>query len=103
LVQIENATYSIPVGATVKRQLHVTPSQLVGSNNSSRCGELIFGYGVLHDIAAGSDSLVVTRVSANTWRAVSQAPPHTMAYCKNTGQYFSMPVDFTIVTNQPLP
>jgi hypothetical protein len=99
---IENATYSIPIGATVERQLHVSPATLVG-NNPSRCGGLIFGYGVMSNIAAASDSLLVTRESANTWHVVSQPPPHTMAYCKSTGQYFSMPVDFTIVTNRPLP
>ncbi len=99
---IENAGYSIPIGATVRRQLHVAPAQLM-ANNPSRCGNLIFGYGVTSDIAAGSDSLLVTRVNATTWHVVSQAPPHTMAYCRDIGQYFSIPVDFTIVSNRPLP
>jgi hypothetical protein len=98
---IENTSYAIPVGATVERQLHVGTDQLPGS--SSRCGGLVFGYGVANDIAAGSDSVLVTRVDASTWHVVSQPAPHNLAYCKNDGHLYAMPVEFTLSSSYPLP
>jgi hypothetical protein len=98
---IENSSYSIPIDSTVERQLHFAPDNIV--SNPSRCGVLIFGYGVMNNIAVGSDSLLVTRVNASTWHVVSQAPPHNLAYCKNDGQLYAIPVDFTVVSSYPLP
>ena len=98
---IENTTYSIPVGSTVERQLHMGTD--VVPNVGSRCGGLIWGYGVANDIAAGSDSVLVTRLDASTWHVQSQDAPHNKAYCKNTGQLFAMPVDFTVISSRPLP
>ncbi len=59
--------------------------------------------GVLAQTAAGSDSVLVTRLDASTWHVVSQPPPHNLAWCKTTGELFAMPVDFTVVSNRPLP
>ncbi|HEY6829088.1 MAG TPA: hypothetical protein VI259_19645 [Gemmatimonadaceae bacterium] len=101
LREIENSTYSIPVGATIKRQLHVGTDQTPSSH--SRCGGFVFGYGVANNVGAGSDSVWVTRLGANTWHAYSQAPPHNLAWCKNTGQLFAMNVDLTVISNRPLP
>jgi hypothetical protein len=101
LRQIENTTYTIPIGTTVKRQLHMGSD--IWSNVTTRCGGLIWGYGVANDIAAGSDSVLVTRVDAGTWHVVSQDPPHNLAYCKSTGQLYAMPLDFTVVSSRPLP
>ena len=101
LREIENTTYSIPIGATVERQLHVGTDQLVGS--TSRCGGLVFGYGVANAIGAGSDSVLVTRIDATTWHAVSQPAPHNLAYCKNDGQLYAMPIDLIVVSNRRLP
>jgi len=100
LREIENTTYSIPIGATVLRQLHVNTDQ-PGTN--SRCGGLVFGYGVRADIGAGSDSIWVTRVDASTWHAFSQAAPNNLASCNNTGQLYPMNVDITIVSSRALP
>jgi len=101
LRMIENSTYSIPIGATVERQLHMGSDAI--SNVASRCGGLVWGYGVQNNIAAGSDSVLVTRVDASTWHVVSQPAPHNLAWCKTTGQLFAMPVEFTVVSSRPLP
>jgi len=101
LREIENSIYSIPVGATVLRQLHVGTDQAQRIN--SRCGGLVFGYGVANDIAAGSDSVSVTRIDASTWHAVTQPAPHNLGWCKNTGTLYPMTVDLTVVASKPLP
>src|SRR5262249_47138809 len=96
---IENTTYAIPIGATVKRQLHVGTDQT--PSDHSRCGGFLFGYGVANDIAAGSDSVWVTRIDASTWHAYSQAAPHNLAFCKNDGQLYAMNIDITVVSSRP--
>lgn len=101
LREIENTVYSIPIGGTVLRQLHVGTDQTPSSN--SRCGGLVFGYGVANNIAAGSDSVSVTRIDASTWHAYSQAAPHNLAYCKNDGQLYPMNIDITVVSSRALP
>jgi len=100
LREIENTAYSIPVGSTVLRQLHLGTDQ-PGTN--SRCNGLVFGYGARANVGAGSDSIWVTRVDPRTWHAYSQAPPHNLAWCKNTGQLYPMTVDLTVISNRPLP
>jgi hypothetical protein len=99
LREIESTTYSIPIGATVERQLHMG---VPWTNVASRCGGLIWGYGAANNIAAGSDSVLVTRIDASTWHVVSQPAPNNLAYCKSTGQLFAMPVEFTVVSSRPL-
>jgi hypothetical protein len=99
LRQIENLTYSIPIGATVHRQLHMGTG---APNVTSRCEGLVWGYGVANDIAAGSDSVLVNRIDASTWHVTSQ-PDHNLAWCKATGELFPMSVDFTVVSSRALP
>jgi len=96
---IENTKYSIPIGATVLRQLHFGTTW---PNVASRCIGLVWGYGVANDIAAGSDSVLVTRVDASTWHVASQPPPNNRAWCKATGELFPMSVEFTVVSSRPL-
>jgi len=97
---IENTKYSIPIGATVRRQLHFGSDF---SNVSSRCVGLVWGYGVANDIASGSDSVLVTRIDASTWHVASQPPPNNHAWCKATGELFPMSIEFTVVSSRPLP
>jgi len=101
LREIENTMYAIPIGATVERQLHVGTDQT--PSDHSRCGGLVFGYGVAANVGAGSDSIWVTRVDASTWHAYSKAAPDNLASCKNTGQLYAINVDLTIVSSRPLP
>lgn len=98
---ISNGTYTIPIGTTVARQLHMGSESI--SNVASRCGGMVWGYGVANDVAAGTDSVLVTRVDASTWHVVSQPAPHNLALCKNTGALYAMPVDFTVVSSRALP
>lgn len=104
LREIENVSFSIPIGATVERQLHIVLStKATLTNNGTRCGGLVFGYGVQSNIAQGSDSVLVTRLDASTWHVFSQTPPHNLASCQNNGQLYPMTVDFVIGSSRPLP
>jgi hypothetical protein len=101
LNDLENTTYSIPIGATVNRRLVVNPGVL--ANNPSRCGKLFFGVGPLGDKGVGSDSVAVTRIDASTWQVQSQAAPNDRALCESNGQLYEMPVSFVVVSSYPLP
>jgi hypothetical protein len=100
LREIENTSYSIPIGQTVLRRLVINPGTL--ANNPSRCGKLQFG-GTATGTGAASDSLLVTRVDASTWEVQSQAAPHDTAYCEHNGQYYEMRVSFVVKSSYPLP
>lgn len=91
----------IPIGATILRQLHMGSE--VWGNVSSRCGGLVWGYGVAQNVGAGSDSVMVTRIDASTYRVASQPAPRNLAWCKKTSQLLPMSVDFTVVSSRPLP
>jgi hypothetical protein len=93
LLQLQNTTYSIPVGTTVARRL------LLGG--SVRCGRLMFGPN--GTVSPGTDSVLVTRVDASTWQVASQAAPNDRALCENTGEIYEMPVSFTVESSTPLP
>ena len=101
LNDLENTTYSIPVGTTVNRRLVVNPGVL--ANNPSRCGRLFFGVGPLGEKGIGSDSVSVTRLDASTWQVQSQAAPNDRALCESNGQLYEMPVTFVVVSSYPLP
>lgn len=98
LREIENTSYSIPVGQTVLRRLLVQPGS---TTSQSRCGKLQFG-ATAAGVGAGSDSVMVTRVDASTWQVKSQAAPHNVAYCENNGQFYAMPVSFVVKSSSPL-
>ena len=91
--QIQNTTYSIPVGATVKRSFAI---------QSPRCEQLLWS-GVRQGTPIDADSVWVTRVAADTWRVQSQAAPNDRASCAANGQTYHMAVDFTVVASRPLP
>lgn len=93
LHEIENTVYSIPVGSSALRSLGM--AQL----SASRCSgdKLQWGGG------GNGDQLVVTRISVDTWQVTSQPAPNDRAYCVITGQFYHMPVQFTIVASKPVP
>lgn len=101
LNDLENTTYSIPVGTTANRRLVINPGVL--ANNPSRCGRLFFGVGPLGEKGIGSDSVAVTRIDAGTWQVQSQPAPHNQALCETNGQLYAMPVSFVVVSSYPLP
>ena len=101
LKELENTTYSIPVGTTVMRRLIVNPGVL--TNKYSRCGILYFGVGPLGEKGIGSDSVAVTRVDASTWQVQSQPAPNNRALCGTNNQLYAMPVSFVVVSSRPLP
>ena len=86
--EIQNTGYAITVGQSVRRKLVV--------GNSARCGTVVFGEAATGGLAG--DSVMVTRVSASEWHVQSQVGA-TSALCLNTGQFYQMPVDFTITSN----
>lgn len=97
---LQNTTTIIPVGATVKRTLAISPGNL--SNNPSRCDGLLFGQGGQGN-GVGSDSVLVTRLDGRTWRVFSDPASTRLAWCKKLDQLLEMTVDFTIVASEDLP
>jgi hypothetical protein len=97
LLQLQNTTYSIPINTTVKRRLILNPGAI--ASNPSRCGRILFG--VNGTVGVGSDSVNVTRTSANSWQVQSAAS--NLAYCEANGALYAMPVSFTVTASAPLP
>ena len=99
---LQGLTFQIPIGAEVMRHMRFG-AQDRGNPVEGRCSQgLVFGEGGANP-ALGSDSVLVKRVDARTWRVRSQLPPHNQAFCINNGQLYSMPLDFIIVANVNLP
>jgi hypothetical protein len=89
LHDIQNAVIRIPIGTTAPRFLAI--------HYTTRCDALQFGKD------ANSDNVLVTRIDAHTWRAVSQAAPNDRAYCTTTARSYHMQVDFVVTSSQDLP
>jgi hypothetical protein len=97
LLQLQNTSVTIPIGASESRRLIVNPGAL--ANNPSRCGRLIFGANGV--VGASSDSVLVTRVDAQTWQVASQGSQ--LAWCEADGNLYAMPVSFVVVASTALP
>ena len=97
--QVQNTVAWIPVGATVKRAFAINPTQ------RTRCDILIWSRERQSDpgVEFPGDSVLVTRMAADTWRVQTQPYPDNRAYCTTLDRSFNMSLDFTIVTNRPLP
>jgi hypothetical protein len=96
LRQIEKATFIIPIGATVKRALHM------GTGESTRCTGIVWSsdeYGT----PLGGDSVLVTRTAEDTWHVQSQPFPNNRVHCKPSGTVYNMAIDFTVRSSRPLP
>ena len=91
--QIENTTYSIPIGSTVTRHFGLS---------SKRCNFVTWGMRP-DGAGVGSDSVLVTRVDSSTWHVKNQPNGLDLAYCGTTGLLYHMTVDFTIVSSRALP
>lgn len=101
---LENSSYSIPIGGSDTRHFRFAPGGAPSGNPvTGRCSQgLVFGmYG--NNPAPGSDSVVVTRVDAQTWDVHSKPAPNDHAYCIDNGQLYEMQVAFRIVSSQPVP
>lgn len=97
LLRLQNTSVLIPIGSSESRRLIINPGAL--PNNPSRCGRLI--YGPNGAVGAGSDSVLVTRVDAQTWQVASQGGH--LAWCEADGNLYAMPVSFVVVSSTPLP
>ena len=93
---LQNTTYSIAIGATETRALHM------GVGESARCEGLVWS-AVRTGTPVPGDSVRVTRLSADTWRVQSQPYPDNRAYCWPDGPTYNMAVDFVITASRPLP
>ena len=98
---LQATTYSIPLGATVKRALNIDLQ-----NNSPRCSRIRYA-AEWQGGWAGADSVLVTRVDARTWDVATQAAPSDRALCFNPdgtpGSLISMPLRLRIVSSWDLP
>jgi hypothetical protein len=84
LHQIENSSFTITVGTTVKRKFGINPTQ------NTRCDRLVWG--------ENSDSVLVTRTATNRWEIESQPAPNDRAWCSTTGASHHMPIRFVVST-----
>lgn len=101
---LQSSSFQIPIGSQVKRHMRFGADQRSRANpNPARCGlGLVFGEGGANP-AIGSDSVVVSRIDARTWRVQSQPAPDNLAFCIDNGQLYAMTVDFVIVASRDLP
>ena len=101
---LENSVFSIPVGTSRLRHFRFAAGTGASFNPvAGRCSQgLVFGPNGANP-APGSDSVMVTRVDAQTWDVHSQAAPDDKAYCIDNGQLYDMQVSFRIIASQPLP
>ena len=90
---VQNTTYAIPIGATVKRSFAI---------QSPRCEQLLWS-GERQGVPIAADSVLVTRLASDTWRVQTQPPPNDRASCRLSGEIYHMSVDFIITTDRPLP
>ena len=93
--RVENTTFQIPVGATVKRQLNV------GTGESVRCTGIRWGANT--GSAVVGDSVLVTRTALDTWHVQTQPPPMNHGVCMPSGPAYNLSVDFWVVSARPLP
>ena len=97
LREIQNTTYSIPIGETRLRVLALTLSGSGTGCNSLRWAEVNQG------IATGANLVAVTRVDASTWSVKSQASPLNKAYCTDNGATYELPVEFVVKSSRAMP
>ena len=90
---VQSGISSIGIGATVKRALAI---------QTPRCEQLLWS-SVRQGVPIPADSVLVTRLASDTWRVQSQPPPNNKASCQANGVVYDMDVDFTVVTDRPLP
>lgn len=97
---LQNSVYSIPIGASALRHFRfATGGGPSGNPAPGRCSQgLVFGPNG-NNPAPGSDSVVVTRVNAQTWDIHSQAAPFDHAYCIDNGLLYEMQVSFRIIAS----
>ena len=95
LRRVENTTFQIPVGATVKRELNI------GTGESVRCGGIRWGANTGSTIIG--DSVLVTRTALDTWHVQTQPAPNNRGFCNPSGPAYSLSVDFWVVSARPLP
>ena len=91
--RVQTSTSSIPIGETVKRPLAI---------QTPRCEQLLWS-SVRQGVPIEADSVFVTRLASDTWRVQSQPSPNNRASCLTNGVVYNMDVDFTVVTDRPLP
>jgi hypothetical protein len=96
LREIENTTYTIPVGSTVKRAFHM------GVATSARCEGLVWS-AIRTGTPIPGDSVLVTRTAVDSWHVQSQPAPNNRAYCWPNGPSYNMAVEFTITSSRALP
>ena len=90
--QIHNTSFHIPVGTTINRGLAI---------QTPRCEQLLWA-STRQGVPIDADSVLVTRVSADTWRVQTQPAPNNRAWCLTNGATYNMNVDFTIVSSRAL-
>jgi len=94
--RVENTTFQIPVGATVKRQLNM------GTGESVRCTGIRWGANTGSSVVG--DSVLVTRTALDTWHVQTQPAPNNRGVCLSSSPTaYNLSVDFWVISARPLP
>jgi hypothetical protein len=91
--QVQNTTFAIPIGQTARRSFAI---------QTPRCEQLLWS-GERQGVPIAADSVLVTRLGADSWRVQTQPPPNNRASCRLTGEIYEMTADFIITADRPLP
>jgi hypothetical protein len=93
---VENTTDIIAVGSAVRRGMTLS--------YDPHCNGLRWTLVMPDQVTpSGADQVNVTRTSANSWVVQTQPYPNDKAFCLGDGHLYHVPVNFTIVTDRPLP
>jgi hypothetical protein len=96
LQRVENTTFQIPVGGTVKRQLNM------GTGESVRCTGIRWGANTGSSVVG--DSVLVTRTALDTWHVQTQPAPNNRGVCLSSSPTaYNLSVDFWVNSARPLP
>lgn len=90
---LQNTTFSIPVGSTVNRAMNLA---------DTRCGGLKWRTALRDGTFIGADSVKVTRLTARSWRVFNDGSSNR-ALCTTTGVLLNITVDFTITADRDMP
>lgn len=92
LREIQNATYSIPIGQSA---LRIFALSTLTNTRGLRCPSLRWR-NFSNDGGPVGDLVVVTRLSSSTWHARTQPYPANRAICLETGQLHHLDVEFLV-------
>lgn len=93
---VENTTDQIALGGSALRGFTL--------NQESNCNGLRWTLVMPDQVTpSGADQVMVTRTTASTWLVQTQPYPHDKTFCLADNRLYHVAVNFTVVSDRPLP